>query len=59
MDKANEVFQDLKQHRDESYSDHDFEMSQVAYMEHFFKQGKDEEAMEWYRSVLLFEARQG
>ncbi|CAH8269285.1 unnamed protein product [Arabidopsis lyrata] len=59
MDKANELFQDLKQHRDESYSDHDFEMSQVAYMEHCFKQGKDEEAMEWYRSVLLFEARQG
>ncbi|EOA25660.1 hypothetical protein CARUB_v10019011mg [Capsella rubella] len=54
IDKANGLFQDLKQ-GGESYPDdvaEQFEMSQVAYMEHCFKQGKDEEAMEWYRSLV-------
>lgn len=55
IDKANKLFQDLKQGR-ESYPDtmdeHSFKMSQVAYMEHCFKQGKDKEAMEWYRSAV-------
>lgn len=54
IDKANQLFQDLKQ-GGESYPDdvaEQLEMSQVAYMEHCFKQGKDEEAMEWYRSLV-------
>ncbi|XP_010480481.1 PREDICTED: pentatricopeptide repeat-containing protein At3g60960, mitochondrial-like [Camelina sativa] len=56
IDKASKIFKDLKQgHETYPYYGAEYiEMSQVAYMnmEHFFKQGKDEEAMQWYRSTI-------
>ncbi|XP_010418614.1 PREDICTED: pentatricopeptide repeat-containing protein At3g60960, mitochondrial-like [Camelina sativa] len=54
IDKANKLFKDLKQVHETypCYGAEYIEMSQVAYMEHFFKHGKDEEAMQWYRSTI-------